>query len=240
MADRAYPTAEDLAREIEVRVRALASPDTASIRRLRREYSKRLRVAPPRLVVDVALELWRGGDVARRQGAVHRFFGDELIVEHPMALSLIGPEEIVALGEGLSSWDQVDCFALYLAGRAWRRGQISDELVMSWAASQDRWWRRAALVSTVPLNAKAQGGSGDTPRTLALCALLVDDRDDMVVKAMSWALRVLSQRDAAAVRSFADANRERLASRVVREVEHKLWTGLKNPRRQQPPRVSSD
>jgi 3-methyladenine DNA glycosylase AlkD len=64
-----------------------------------------------------------------------------------------------------------------------------------------------------------------------VCELLVDDRDDMVVKALSWALRKLSERDAPAVRRFLETRGDRLAARVRREVRHKLTTGLKSPRR---------
>ncbi len=68
--------------------------------------------------------------------------------------------------------------------------------------------------------------------------MLVDDRDDMVVKAMSWALRDLIARDAKAVRRFLTTYRGRLAARVVREVDNKLTTGVKNPRRRKPPKAS--
>jgi 3-methyladenine DNA glycosylase AlkD len=85
-------------------------------------------------------------------------------------------------------------------------------------------------VSTVALNNKARGGSGDTDRTLMICDMLVEDRDDMVVKALSWALRELSKRDPEAVRKFMQENKRRLAPRVTREVNNKLQTGLKNPR----------
>jgi len=53
----------------------------------------------------------------------------------------------------------------------------------------------------------------------------------MVVKAMSWALRVLSQRDQKSVREFLNEHRDLIAPRVIREVSNKLSTGLKNPRR---------
>ena len=43
----------------------------------------------------------------------------------------------------------------------------------------------------MPLNLRAAGGTGDAERTLAVCAQLAADRDDMVVKALSWALREL-------------------------------------------------
>ena len=60
--------------------------------------------------------------------------------------------------------------------------------------------------------------------------MLVSDRDDMVVKAMSWALRALSQRDPAAVEQFLSEREGELARRVIREVRNKLSTGLKNPK----------
>ena len=63
----------------------------------------------------------------------------------------------------------------------------------------------------------------------AVCALLLDDQDDMVVKAMSWALRSAIEHDRAAVESFLAAHEGRLAARVKREVRNKLATGLKNP-----------
>jgi 3-methyladenine DNA glycosylase AlkD len=64
--------------------------------------------------------------------------------------------------------------------------------------------------------------------------MLVDDKDDMVVKAMSWALRELVNHDPQAVSNFLAENESRLAARVKREVRNKLQTGLKNPRRKMP------
>jgi 3-methyladenine DNA glycosylase AlkD len=77
------------------------------------------------------------------------------------------------------------------------------------------------------MNSRARGGAGDTARTLRICTALIDDRDDMVVKALSWALRELGKRDAGAVRHFLSQNQDRVASRVRREVTNKLTTGKK-------------
>ena len=134
----------------------------------------------------------------------------------------------------MDRWEATDTFGCYLAGPAWREAQVPDALIERWARSRDRWWRRAALVSTVPLNLPARGARaprGDAVRTLAICGLLVDDRDDMVVKALSWALHELARRDPAAVRGFLQTNGPALAARVRREVDSKLRTGLKNPRK---------
>jgi 3-methyladenine DNA glycosylase AlkD len=83
------------------------------------------------------------------------------------------------------------------------------------------------LVATVPLNSRARGGSGDPVRTLRVCSALVDDREDTVVKALSWALRELSKRDPKGVAAFIRKEDSRLASRVRREVQAKLETGRK-------------
>ena len=135
------------------------------------------------------------------------------------------------LGSGNENWWNVDAFALFLSGPAWRERQVPDAVIKRWARSPDKWWRRTAVAGTVALNNKARGGSGDAARTLMICEMLIDDREDMVVKAVSWALRELSKRDPELVRKFLSRYENRLAPRVAREVGNKLQTGLKNPRK---------
>jgi len=48
-------------------------------------------------------------------------------------------------------------FGTLIAGQAWRRGQLADEIITDSAGRPNRWWRRAALVSTVPLNVRNKG-----------------------------------------------------------------------------------
>lgn len=219
-----YESADKIAAEIAARIRALSTFDTESIRAVRREFSKRLSKASSDTVMEVAQRLLeaRAGD--------YRFVAYELVRHHRAALAGLSEKDLERFGRGIDSWSAVDMFACYLAGPAWRENQIPTDVIRRWARSKDRWWRRAALVSTVPLNSKAQGGSGDVARTLEVCRLLVSDRDDMVVKAMSWALRELSKREPKAVREFLDELQEVIAARVTREVGNKLSTGLKNPR----------
>ncbi|HTS64903.1 MAG TPA: DNA alkylation repair protein [Candidatus Acidoferrales bacterium] len=209
--------------EIEARVAAMPVRNAPALRALRREYSKRLETSPPEEVAGIAAAL-----IAHRR--VHRFMGDELIASRAGTLAILDRALLERLGSGISSWDQVDSFACYLSGPAWREGRIADATIVKWAKSKDRWWRRAALVSTVPLNVAARGGRGDAPRTLRICSLLIADRDDMVVKAMSWALRALARREPGAVRRFLHENQARLPALVLREVRNKLTTGRKNPR----------
>jgi len=217
--------AAELDAEITSKVESLPRRDTASVRALRREFSRRLGGVDPEMVIDLAFCL-----IARPE-FLYRFVAYELIRHHRGAFALLDEALVERLGQGVDSWYDVDTFGLEISGQVWREGRVSDDAVARWASSDDRWWRRLALVSTVPLNLKTRGGSGEPLRTLALCELLLDDRDDTVVKAMSWALRVLSERDRAAVERFVDTYREWLAPRVLREVRNKLTTGLKNPSR---------
>jgi len=201
----------------------LTSFSTANIRTIRKHISNLLVNASGKSVHNLALALLKDSKVPR-------FFVYELIQHHSEAFSGLNSRLLKRLGSGIQSWSHVDAFACYLSGPAWREKLVPDELIISWADSQNRWWRRAAVVSTVPLNNKTRGGGGDIERTLMICRLVVDDRDDMVVKALSWALRELIKREPEAVKHFLNENRTMLAARVVREVNNKLNTGLKNPR----------
>jgi hypothetical protein len=209
--------------EIQAAVEAETDRSTANLRQVRRSFSARIKDAEPAFVLDLALALVALGPW------VYRWYAYELIHYHRPTLRQLDAPLLEKLGAGMDDWPATDTFAPYLSGVAWREGQIGDEVIHRWARSEDRWWRRAALVSTVALNTKARGGTGDAPRTLAVCEMLVDDRDDMVVKALSWALRALIVWDAQAVRAFLTRHDDELAARVKREVRNKLETGLKNP-----------
>jgi 3-methyladenine DNA glycosylase AlkD len=214
----------NLAQEIATELRKLPQANATALRGLRRTYSRRLADESAANIKALALAL-------QNQDATGvRVVACELILYHPAALRSMRSRDLEKMGAGMASWSDVDVFGCLLAGPVWRARQVSDSLIHRWARRRDCWWRRAALVSTVPLNVKAQGGEGDSSRTIAVCRLLVNDRDDMVVKALSWALRALSKHDPDAVRRFLENYKTKLASRVLREVSHKLKTGLKNPK----------
>lgn len=213
---------EEAAAAIEADLRALPVRNTQTMRAVRRKYSHELRHASAEFVLQLAGRL--------TQTDSHRWIAFELIRAHPQTFRCIGERELEELGRGINSWWRVDEFARTLSGPAWLNGQISDDVIIRWAHSSDRWWRRAALVSTVAWNIRSSGGPGDLPKTMKVCRLLAKDHDDMVAKALSWALRELVVHDAAAVQRFLEEFEADLAARVKREVRNKLETGLKNPK----------
>jgi 3-methyladenine DNA glycosylase AlkD len=202
--------------------RALEKHDAASFRAVRRAVSSEIAAMEASVVFSLAEGLAEAG---------FDWEGWEFINAHREAFAALTPARLEELGKGIASWGQADAFATILVGPAWREGLVSDANVDGWARSPDRWWRRIALVSTTVLNTRSRWGTGDTQRTLAVVGILINDRDDTVVKAVSWALRSLVPWDPRAVRIFLEMHETELAARVKREVRTKLETGLKSRRR---------
>lgn len=202
----------------------LKNATVPAIRVVLGKYKPQLKAASGSEVLSVARELAQSSDFAPR------LIGFELLARNKSALQQLKSGDIENWAIGLSDWANVDLFGCTIVGQAWREGIINDTLIKKWAKSSDRWLRRLSLVATVPLNNKARGGHGDPDRTFKICTMHLDDRDDMVVKALSWALRELAKRDSKPVAAFVEIHRSRLAPRVQREVLNKLTTGLKNPK----------
>lgn len=229
-----------LVREIETRLDQLSDPErlewarknhstsmtlkgltVPNIRPIVKDFSKRFKESPPKEVIEFAKLLNATRILEAQQIAF------EVLDKHKAAQQSLTLEDLLVLGAGIDNWVSVDHFASLLAGPAWREGQIPDEVIEEWATSEDRWWRRAAVVCTVALNQKARGGSGDVVRTLKVCKLVADDKDDMVAKGLSWALRELAKREADPVIEFVNQHKSVLPKRVVREVRRKIATGRK-------------
>ena len=224
MSDQAFVSPIELASAFHAELTSLSLHDTKTERALCRKYAALVQDAPSGIVLTFAHELlFTHG---------HRWQAYEIIATHKSAFYSLDVVKLELLGQGINSWWTVDSFARTLSGPAWVAGLVPNELFVEWAASPDLWWRRAALVSTVAFNVRSKGGVGDVLRTLSICKLLVADQEDMVVKALSWALRELVYFDPEAVQAFLEEHRHILAGRVKREVGHKLRTGLKNPKKQ--------
>ena len=206
----------------------LTSKGVPALRTVRQRLSARLRSAPGHAVVAVGLGI---ASSASMRPVRARWIGWELIARHPAAHRRLDIQQVEALGMGNASWDEVDTFGIYIAGPCWMRGQINDQDIQRWAASDDHWQRRTALVACVCQNTRAHGGRGNAAATLMIATLLLDDRHDMVVKAMSWALRSLIHWDREAVAQFVKMHDSRLAARAKRETTIELRAGTRSAKR---------
>lgn len=212
-----------IAKELYDDIHIVQVKNTPNLRRVRLKYSKKLAQAEPEQIFDFVRYFIDNYD--------YRWIAFEIIRYHKTAIKIIGVQELKEFGKQINSWGASDVFAGYLAGPAWRNGQVPDELITSWANSIDYWWRRTALVCTVALNRRSAGGRGDSHRTLKICRMLAADKNEMVIKALSWALRELIAHDPESVQKFMREHASVLAARVKREVKNKLTTGRKNPSR---------
>src|SRR6267378_3414590 len=108
----------ELAAELISRLEALPARTVPHLRGLRREYSRRVAGASAKDVLALA------GKVFQRPGVEHWFLAYELICHHREALRSLRAQELERFGRGLDGWAAVDTFGCYLAGPAWREGQV--------------------------------------------------------------------------------------------------------------------
>jgi len=214
-------TPEALAAGYRTEIAALARRDTPNLRALRKAWSARLKGDSADHVIATAQTLEAA---APQEG---KWLAYELVRHHKPAFAAVTEAQIADFASRIASWYATDAFGTILSGPLWAKGRISDALIDGWSKSEDRWLRRSALVATVGRNA----ASPDAGSTFEICLRLAADKDDMVEKAVSWALRYLSQKDRDAVVAFMEGHGERFRPRVKREVRNKLGTGLKNPKR---------
>lgn len=186
------------------------------LQQMERDQRERMAAAPGEDVVALAKGLAESNIFEARQLA-YLMLGNQ-----KGALACLTLADLEELGDGMDNWASVDTFSTLLAGALWKNGQITDQDVHSWAAGGDVWWRRTALVSTIPLNLKSKGGRGDPVRTLDVCNRLKGDPHRMVQKAVSWALRELLKRHPDEVHQFLVENQSEMTKSTFSEVSKRL------------------
>ena len=98
-----------------------------------------------------------------------------------------------------------------------------------WGRDSNKWFQRAGIVSTLQLIRKKEI---EAEEVLAMIDQVIDNKDPMVQKAISWVLRELVRTGhGQLVGKYLKRNPPRLVGYVVREVENKLQTGLKSGRK---------
>ncbi|MGX6607811.1 DNA alkylation repair protein [Micromonosporaceae bacterium Da 78-11] len=114
-------------------------------------------------------------------------------------------------------WDTIDPLATRFVGGLVRRHPALLTEMDAWAADDDMW-----LVRTALLHQLHYGAETDTARLFGYCSAQAGHRDFFVRKAIGWALRQYARTDADAVRRYLTANRGRLSPLSVREAAKHL------------------
>jgi 3-methyladenine DNA glycosylase AlkD len=99
----------------------------------------------------------------------------------------------------VNNWDLVDVSAPNILGAYLVDSRDRRRLLYKLARSENVWERRIAIVATHHFIRK-----GDFSDTLKIAEMLLQDRHDLIHKAVGWMLREVGKRDAAAEEAFLD------------------------------------
>jgi 3-methyladenine DNA glycosylase AlkD len=109
-------------------------------------------------------------------------------------------------------WDTVDTLAPYLVGSLVRRHPELASTMDAWAAAEDPWLVRTAILYQLTYRADT-----DAARLFGYCAAQAGHRDFFIRKAIGWALREYAKTEPDAVRGFVDAHSTQLSGLSIRE-----------------------
>jgi 3-methyladenine DNA glycosylase AlkD len=115
----------------------------------------------------------------------------------------------------INNWDLVDSSAEHIVGAHLR--ERSRAPLRRLAKSGDLWERRIAVLSTFHYIKR-----GEFRETLDIARALLDDREDLIHKAVGWMLREVGKRDAAAAEEFLKENYRRMPRTMLRYAIERL------------------
>lgn len=216
--DPGYQAGSAMVMKTQMKVYGVRVPD---LRRIAAGWKADHRQVASTDLLGLADGLWSGESLEERTLA------NLLLAAYPKVLAGIPWRSFDRWRRLVDNWGVGDALGTMVLG-PWLLADPDSRLhhLDALIADEDLWSRRLALVATVPLNRRA--ASAVPGLTLELVDRVKLEREPMVTKAVSWALRELSKGEPDRVAAYVADNRTLLASHVVREVQNKLATGLKS------------
>jgi 3-methyladenine DNA glycosylase AlkD len=220
-----------LAEAIERGLRAAGTPERAvGAKRYLKSALEFLGVATPRFRVEVgaALRLYGPIDGPALRAVVADLWGRpvfelraaavELLDRHPR---LLEPQDLATIERLLresGTWALVDWLATRVAAPlVERQPELAGELDR-WAADDDFWVRRAAMLA---LLTALRRGEGDFARFGRYADAMLEEREFFIRKAIGWVLREVGKRRPELVEAWLRPRTARASGLTVREaVKH--------------------
>lgn len=179
-----------------------------AIRRIAKVWSKEHADATAPELSALVAALWAAPVFERRM------LGQALLELH---VDRMQPGDI-ALIERLirdsGTWALVDGLAASIAGPVLERHPDADAILDRWAADDDFWVRRSALLAHL---GALRAGDGDFERFARYADAMLEEKEFFIRKAIGWALRDYARTDPQAVADFALEHKDRLSGLSYRE-----------------------
>jgi 3-methyladenine DNA glycosylase AlkD len=172
-----------------------------------RQFKKRFRPESASQYKQSVLALWKLPHREEKYAAIAFATAFKEFTNH-QSLSLY--ERMIREG---AWWDFVDAIAIDLVGQALLvdRAELSP-VMTKWAADQDMWIRRAAIISQ-----NHHKGATDQTQLFALCLKVSHEKEFFIRKAIGWALREYSYTAPDAVKKFLLKHKQRLSPLSFKE-----------------------
>jgi 3-methyladenine DNA glycosylase AlkD len=210
----------------------LASLDISTIKRGRSESYFSYRVSLPDLRYIAKLLIKEGKKQPDAMRRLLRFIWTKNIRETRLLNALILAEisldedTVVTMVdrylEQIGDWEICDQLATNVSAKVLLKNPLLFDYLKCWARSANKWKRRAAAVSLVPL---CHYGRKGEERSFELLEILMKDTDKDVQKGVSWLLRELSKKRPAETYKFITAwlEKEDQATRqIIKDAYKKL------------------
>jgi len=111
----------------------------------------------------------------------------------------------------INNWDLVDSSAPYIVGDYLYNNPDERSILFEFVHSENLWVRRISIVSTFTLIKNNQFNE-----TLQIAKILLNDKHDLIHKAVGWMLREVYKRDQDLIRTFLKQNYAQLPRTTLR------------------------
>ena len=111
----------------------------------------------------------------------------------------------------INNWDLVDSSAPYIVGDYLYNNPNERSILFDFVHSENLWVRRISIVSTFTLIKNNQFNE-----TLQIAKILLNDKHDLIHKAVGWMLREVYKRDQDLIRTFLKQNYAQLPRTTLR------------------------
>jgi 3-methyladenine DNA glycosylase AlkD len=180
---------------------------TGTVGKIAKKYWKQIKTRDKKTIFELCEELYRSG--ITEEAFVVSFW-------MPNYIENLEPSDLatfkVWIEKYIDNWAKCDGFCNHTVGDLIQKYPQAAEIVKSWAASQNRWLKRASAVSFI---VPAKKGCF-LKEAFEICNVLLTDGDDMVQKGYGWLLKEESRKHQKEVFAYVVKNRKLMPRTALR------------------------